>query len=150
MDGIKIVRLDDGSQQSWFQRFVLGRWLSKRPVFARSCRVVVEASESQELFRVTYTSTERDYATAERNAELEVGQLLADHGLNGRVLEVQWKRGRFVTAQTIRTETDSVRAILNQLRKDKCPVVINIEKIEGYIPRSVDGSNVTRSSTAAT
>ncbi len=90
-------------------------------------------------------STERDYSSAERNAELKVGQLLAENAIEGRVVEVQWKRGRFVTKQTMHSETDSVQAVLGHLRKDKLPIVINIEKVEGYVPRSQNSSGETPS-----
>lgn len=104
---------------TWWNTQSLGRWLRSRTVLVFTCRIQVLGNSPHGL-RFHFICSNRLYADAEQAAEQEAFKLLKDRGLKpGPDCAMKWNKGRFITRQTLKTESESVIDLLKLLRSGR-------------------------------
>ncbi|MFO1065457.1 MAG: hypothetical protein U0892_16450 [Pirellulales bacterium] len=111
---------------TWWNTQSLGRWPRSRTVLVFTCRIQVLGNSPHGL-RFHFLCSNRLYADAEHAAEDEAFRLLKDRGLKpGPDCAMKWNKGRFITQQTLKTESESVIELLKLLRSGREPHVSSL------------------------
>ncbi len=133
METANAIQISELTSPGFLQRYRLKRWLARHPAFVRTCKLICSDGANATLIRLIYVSTCPDYSSAERQAEECLKVLLNQAWLGcDATTAPEWKRGRYVTAQTYASEDDTVKQVVNRLFINRASASVFYEKITGY------------------
>jgi hypothetical protein len=95
------------------------------------CRISTNGADGATKYRITVVLPVQDYVEAESKAQAHVDSLL-DSRRNeiGDHFDVKWLKTRWLTAQSLREESEEVKELLKQLQKNQLPIIAEIERID--------------------
>lgn len=116
------------------------------------CRISANGVDGASKYRITVLLPVQDYVEAESKAGAHVESLLeARRDELGDQYEVKWLKTRWITAQSLREESEDVRELLKQLQKNHLPIIAEVARIDAVpAPRGLyrDSPQAAGSSTS--
>lgn len=125
------------SSVNWLKKIRVRRWLRKCSAYVRTCRVSMQSASSLTLIRLVYVIQSSNYSAAEKQSEQTLARLLQEQAFGSeQLLEVQWKRGRLITPQTLESEDIDIQRAVAHLANGQPRELIAFERVENYQNKS--------------
>lgn len=126
------------SSVSWLKKIRVRRWLRKCSAYVRTCRVSMQSASSLTLIRLVYVIQSSNYSAAEKQSEQTLARLLQENAFGSEhVREVNWKRGRLITPQTLESEDIDIQRAIAHLATGQLKELTAFERVENYQSKSV-------------